>query len=97
MDKHNIEVLYWHRCSVPSEGVRHASRKNMTLTRILVSIDEFFQLVFNSDFHTYMKCRGDPRGRPEEACMKCRGDPRGRPVLVARYNPIAVLKKYRSF
>ncbi len=33
MDKHNIEVLCWHGCSVPSEGVRQASRKNMTLTQ----------------------------------------------------------------
>src|SRR5713101_867927 len=31
MDKHNIEVLCWHGCSVPSEGVRQTSRKNMTL------------------------------------------------------------------
>ena len=33
MDKRIIEVLCCHECSVPSESVRHASRKTMTLTQ----------------------------------------------------------------
>ena len=34
MDKRTIEVHCCHGCSVPSEGVRQASRKNVTLTLV---------------------------------------------------------------